>query len=213
MIGGRNLEPTARTTLTVTVGGVRELVKPLAPGPFLEFIPVPAVEAPAFVNDYFQIEVAATPPVRVGVEQFDVSSARPIMGYGDGWHEEEFNPRTGMRWRWLSEKGELRLRMPTTALARLHLEGESPLKYFSRGSRLVVRAGSVVVFDKTLSTEFSLDIPIDTDTRLLRAGPWTEETISLETDQVFAPADRSRRSADRRHLGLRIFKCELRPAQ
>ena len=147
----------------------------------------------------------------MGVEQFDVSSARPIMGYGEGWHEQEFNPRTGLRWRWLSEKSELRLRMPA-ARARLHLEGESPLKYFSRGSRLVVRAGRVVVFDKTLSEEFSLDIPIGTEASLLSAGPWTEETISLETDQVFAPADRSRRSADRRHLGLRILKCELRPA-
>jgi hypothetical protein len=34
--------------------------------------------------------------------------------------------------------------------------------------------------------------------------------IVLETDQVYAPADRSRRTADRRHLGLRIFKCELK---
>jgi hypothetical protein len=211
MIGGRNFEPAARTTLTVSVGGVRELVGPLPPGPFLRFIPVPAVEAPAIVNDYFPIDVAATPPVRVGVEQFDVSSARPIFGYGEGWHEQEFNPRTGLRWRWLSEKGELRLRMPA-ARARLHLEGESPLTYFPRGSRLVVRAGRAVVFDKTLAAEFSLDIPIDAEAGLLSTGPWTEETISLETDQVFAPADRSRRSADRRHLGLRIFKCELRPA-
>jgi hypothetical protein len=36
------------------------------------------------------------------------------------------------------------------------------------------------------------------------------EPIVLETDQVFAPADRSRRTGDQRHLGLRIFKCELK---
>ena len=73
---------------------------------------MPAVEAPAILNGYVQVDVAAIPPVRVGVEQFDVSSARPLIGYGEGWHEQEFNPRTGLRWRWLSEKGELRLRMP-----------------------------------------------------------------------------------------------------
>ena len=121
---------------------------------------------------------------------------------GAGWHEQEFNPRTGGRWRWLSERGELQLRTPTRPLT-LHLEGESPLKYFSRGSRLLVRSGDRTVFDQALSADFSLDIPVDA----------AVETISLATDQVFAPADRSRRSADRRHLGLRIFKCELRPAQ
>ncbi len=203
MIGGRNFEPTARTTLTVAVGGVtRELVDPLPPGPFLRFITLPAVDAPAILNGYVEVDVAATPPVRVGVEQFDVSSARPMMGYGEGWHEQEFNPRTGLRWRWLSEKGELRLRMPAPR-ATLHLEGESPLTYFSRGSRLVVRSSDRVVYDKSLTAEFSVNIPIDTAT----------ETISLETDQVFSPAERSSRSADRRHLGLRIFRCELRPAQ
>ena len=202
MIGGRNFEPTARTKLTVAVGGVRrELVDPLSPGPFLRFIPVPVVEAPALLNGYVQVDVAAIPPVRVGVEQFDVSSARPVMGYGEGWHEQEFNPRTGLRWRWLSEKGELRLRMPAPR-ATLHLEGESPLTYFSRGSRLVIRSSDRVVYDKSLTAEFSVNVPIDAAT----------ETISLETDQVFSPAERSSRSADRRHLGLRIFKCELRPA-
>jgi hypothetical protein len=203
MIGGRNFEPDARTTFTVALdGATRDYVAPLPPGPFLRFVDVPAADVAGVSHDYFQVAVTATPPARVAVEQFDVSSARPVVGFGDGWHEQELNPRTGLRWRWLSEKGELRLRMPA-ARATLHLEGESPLKYFSRGSRLVVRSGDRVVFDRTLSAEFSLDIPIEA----------AAETISVETDQVFAPADRSRRSADRRHLGLRIFKCELRPAQ
>jgi len=124
------------------------------------------------------------------------------MAYGDGWHEQEFNPRTGLRWRWLSERGELKVRPNTRALpAMLHLEGESPRTYFSRGSRLIVRSRDHVVFDASLASDFSLDIPISN----------VGESIVLETDQVFSPADRSwRKSADRRHLGLRIFKCELR---
>ena len=212
MIGGRNLEPSAPTFTVAFDGETRDSVDALPPGPFLRFVDVPPAGVAAAGTDYFQVTVTTTPAARVAVEQFDVSSSRPVFGYGNGWHEQELNPRTGLRWRWLSEKGELRLRIPT-ARATLHLEGESPLTYFSRGSRLVVRAGGVIVLDKTLSAEFSLDIPIDTELRLRRAGAWSEETISLETDQVFAPADRSRRSADRRHLGLRIFKCELRAGQ
>jgi hypothetical protein len=203
MIGGRNFDGAARTMLAVALGGVpRDLVDPLPPGPFLRFIDVPAAGVHLASNDYVQVTVTTTPPARVAVEQFDVSATRPVVGYGDGWHEQEFNPRTGRRWRWLSERGELRWRAPTPRLT-LHLEGESPLTYFPRGSRLVVRSGDRVLFDEPLSADFSLNIPID----------GAETPIVLETNQVFAPADRSRRSADRRYLGLRIFKCELRPRE
>jgi hypothetical protein len=41
--------------------------------------------------------------------------------------------------------------------------------------------------------------------------PEGTQVVTLETDQVFQPADRSRKSADRRHLGLRVFRCEVRP--
>ena len=74
--------------------------------------------------------------------------------------------------------------------------------YFSRGSRLVVRSRDRTVFDRMLDDDFSLDVPIE------NAG----ETIVLETDQMYVPAERSRRTGDRRHLGLRIFTCELRQA-
>ena len=96
MIGGRNFEPAARTTFTVAFDGVtRDHVEPLPPGPFLRFVDVPAAGVPGSSGDYFPVAVTATPPARVAVEQFDVSSARPVVGYGDGWHEQEFNPRTG----------------------------------------------------------------------------------------------------------------------
>jgi hypothetical protein len=211
MIGGRNFDPAARPALTVAVDGVtREVVDALPPGPFLRFVDLPAADTAAS-PDYLPVPVTTTPPARVAVEQFDVSSTRPVMGYGDGWHEQEFNPRTGLRWRWLSERGELRLRTPARRLT-LRLEGESPLTYFKRGSRLLVRLNERTVYDAPLSADFSLDIPIDAASPGSPGGRWSEQKISLETDQVFSPADRSRRSADRRHLGLRIFKCELRAA-
>ena len=84
----------------------------------------------------------------------------------------------------------------------LHVAGESPRTYFPRGSRMIARAGDRVVFDDVLASDFAVDIPI----------PNGIELVTLETDQVFQPADRSSKSADRRHLGLRIFQCVIRPA-
>src|SRR5262249_61637039 len=95
----------------------------------------------------------------IEIEQFDASRRRPIWGFGEGWHEPELNPRSGARWRWLSERGSLDLIPPPTPLT-LHIEGESPRKYFGRGSRLVIRWREAVVFDRVLVDDFSLDVPI-----------------------------------------------------
>ena len=99
-------------------------------------------------------------------------------------------------------EGALKIRSPKPAI-QLHVEGESPRRYFSRGSRLVVRVADRVLFDRTLEDDFAVDIAI----------PDGAEEITLETDQFYAPADRSRpwrKSTDQRHLGLRIYKCEFR---
>ena len=212
MIGGRNLEPTTRPHLTVTfAGAVREDVV-LPPGPFLRFVGLPFVDADRPL-EYFKISVEASPASRVAVEQFDASAARSMVGFGDGWHEQEFNPRTGVRWRWLSEQGTLRMRLPLTRISLdrrqapevvLHLEGESPLTYFPRGSMLTVRSGWRVQLTRLLNSDFALDIPI-TD-----LGPAGGSDMTLQTDQTYVPAERSSRTQDRRHLGLRIFKAELR---
>jgi hypothetical protein len=199
MIGGRNFEPTAETRVSLMFGDSPPTEFVAAPGPFLRFVPVPPLDAPESVG-YTKLTVRSSAPVRIAIEQFDASSKRTVFGFGDGWHEQELNPRTGARWRWLSERGELRFGSAAPRLT-LHLEGESPRTYFPRGSRLVARAGDRVVFDDVLMSDFALDVPIPNGTEL----------VTLETDQVFQPADRSRRSADRRHLGLRIVKCELRP--
>jgi len=199
MIGGRNFDPSVETRLSVTIGGnaPAEFVAP--PGPFLKFFPIPSVDGEGS-PDYAPVKISSSAPVRIAAEQFDASARRTLLGFGDGWHEQELNPRTGMRWRWVSERGELRFGSPTPRLT-LHVEGESPRVNFSRGSRLVVKARDGVVFDDVLTSDFAIDVAIPTGTEL----------VSIETDQVFQPADKSRRSADRRHLGLRIFKCELRP--
>ena len=200
MIGGRNLDGAARPRVVVAIDGQSpdEFVAP--PGPFLRFIPL-SFTGSEQAAAYATVTVRVSPPAPVAIEQFDASPSRPLIGFGEGWHEREFNPRTGRGWRWLSERGELPIHTRTPRVV-LHLEGESPRTYFPRASRLVVRSAGRVVYDQPLASDFSLDIPIAD----------AAEAITLETDQVFVPAERSGTLADRRQLGLRIFKCELRPA-
>src|SRR5437867_9763279 len=129
VIGGRNFE-SHPVTLGLTLAGgqfcVRSAVGPwadrwqVAPGPFVHFYdPDPTCGSRDF-PDYVSVDITATPPGRVAIEQFDASMQRSIFGFGAGWHEPEFNPRTGMRWRWLSEQGELQIRAPVRGVV-LHL--------------------------------------------------------------------------------------------
>jgi len=176
----------------------------VAPGFFLRFIPLdPGSTGRA---EFARVRIRTTPSSRTAIEQFDAASGRAVFGYGPGWLEAEFNPQNGLRWRWLTERGELRIRAPVSAAAlTLHLEGESPRKYFSHGSRLVVHAGPQTVFDQVLSSDFSIDAAVP-----LPPDGGRDVTLTLETNQVFVPAERSwRPSRDRRHLGLRIFKCAV----
>jgi hypothetical protein len=173
------------------------------PGFFLRTLDVPAF---ASGGDYLAVRVAAD-SAAIAIEQFDAGpKPRVIVGFGDGWQEQEYDATTGARWRWLSERGQLAVRSDGRALV-LNLEGDAPAKYYSRPSRLIVKAADRTVFDGTLSAGFSLDLPIPADS----IGS-SDRVITLETDQVFVPAERSRRSGDRRRLGLRIFKCRLGPA-
>jgi hypothetical protein len=210
MIGGRNLDNASHPRLTVSIGGRPFVDQALNPGPFLIVRRLPAdLVAPSDPRTYAKVTAQATSGSRVAIEQFDTSATRALTGFGEGWHEQELDPRSGVRWRWLSERGELEV-VPNVKLRAvdwvddeplmLHLEGESSRKYFSRDSVLTVRSGDQRLLTMPITEDFSVDIPI---TRL---------PIVLETDQVFSPADRSRRSADRRHLGLRIFKAEVRKA-
>ena len=117
-------------------------------------------------------------------------------------HEAELNPVTGQRWRWLSDHGELQYVMPGSG-GTLRLAGESPRKYYARDSRLIVRAGTEVLLDTTVSEDFAVDVKV----------PATRQpaTLVVETDQTHVPAEsRWRRSPDHRVLCLRIVTCELR---
>jgi hypothetical protein len=73
------------------------------------------------------------------------------------------------------------------------------LTYFARIGADVRRPR--VVLTRVLNADYSID---------LRSASLDSAPIA-GTDQVFSPADsRWLKSADRRHLGLRIFKAEIR---
>ena len=198
-IGGRNL---GGHPATVDIDSTRGHIATVtaAPGFFAQLVAVPMLGRTG-PRPFERLDIRVAPRSAIALEQFNASDRdHPILAFGDGWQEQEYNPGTGLRWRWVSDHGDL-LVSPSHSPMLLKVEGESPRKYFGRGSRVVVRAGSRVVFDETLSNDFSLTIPIDDSSGLIR----------LETDQTFVPAERRlQRTLDRRRLGLRIYRCQVR---
>lgn len=199
VIGGREFDPSARPRITVAAGDSWSQTFAAAPGFFLRSWPLPRDAVVLSAGRYVPVTVTADGTARVAIEQFDASASRTVFGYADGWNEQEYNPDTGLRWRWMSERGDLQVRWQTNGAAILRLDGESPRKYFARGSRLTIEADGRTVFDEVLSSDFSLHVPL--------AQP--VGTITLQSDQFYVPAERTRRSRDRRHLALRIFNCEI----
>ncbi len=203
VLGGRNFEPTVRPTLTAIVGGRAVVMEPLAPGSFLRILRLPR-DISDVTTGYVPVELRTDPPAHVGIEQFDVSTSRAVVGFGDGWHEREFDPATGQLWRWLSDRAELEY-LTNGQAATLRIRGETPLRDYSKPSRVVVRVGNRILSDTVVADDFTIDVQVPSATE--------PATLVVETDQTHVPAEnRWRRTADRRKLGLRVYSCALRPA-
>ena len=152
--------------------------------------------------------MAADQP-KVAIEQFDVQSAdRPVFGFAEGWHEPEYNPTLGRKWRWMTDRGVLRVRGAGRPLV-LRLAGELPARMplLSRRAYVKISAGGREVLSDSVSSPFEVRVQIPAE---LVSSP--DAAITIETDRVVVPADGMRRSPDRRRLGLQIFEYELRPA-
>ncbi len=205
LVGGRNLSltgPAAHVRVAIDARTIGELT--VAPGFFMRLFNLPA-GALAGVGDYATVAISADQP-NTAIEQFDVQSAdRVVFGFGDGWHEQEYNPATGVRWRWLSDRAVLRVHASGRPLM-LTLSGEPPRVYFWKPSHIKISAGGRIVAEETLSNGFSVQVRVPAE---LLTGD--ESTITIETDQTYVPAEGFRRSPDRRRLGLRVFDCDLRP--
>jgi Protein of unknown function (DUF2723) len=213
VIGGRNLaaagQGASRVIMTVDGHEVEQIVA--SPGSFLRLTTLPAgtTNGP---DRLAKVEVAATPAspgavANIAIEQFNVQRVGEVVwGFETGWQEAEFNPTTGLRWRWMSDRADIAVYETSHDLV-LTLAGESPRRYFSQAPKVVVRAGTHVLAEESPSDDFKIGVRVPAEA--LRAANFR---LTVETSETFVPAERSA-SPDRRRLGLRIFNVTLEKAK
>lgn len=213
MVGGGFIDPgissrpQAPVSFELAIDGVTAATWMLEAGRFLHFFDVPSGLASGG-EGYATLTIAArTPggaPAPVAVRQFDIQPAeRLIYGLGEGWHDEEYDNVTGLRWRWTSERSVVRVAPARDA--RLVLRGESPLRYFGEPPNV-----RIVVNGKTISSFQPAD---DFVHEALVPGHELESAggaIAIEVDRVYLPAE-AEGSADARRLGLRLFEIAVHP--
>jgi hypothetical protein len=214
MVGGRHLgapgDPAANFTLSIDGTVVEQWPLTVEERNFLRFIPLPQ-GLPSGPGAYADLTVSTeaspgeAPRAAVAVRQFDVQPASSfVYGFGPGWHEEEYESATGLRWRWTSERSVLQTR-GSSGDVRITVRGESPLRYFNEPPTVRITAGgrSVAQFRPAADFEWSAIVP--SDLVALSNGE-----IAVETDRVYLPGE-AEGTEDERHLGLRVFECTLDP--
>jgi hypothetical protein len=148
--------------------------------------------------------VAGRPTSEVAVRQFDIQPANTLIwGFGEGWHEAEFDTASGLRWRWTSERSVLRV--ATDEGVRLELRGQSPLLYLDTPPRIRITAGAREVAQLRPSDDFTWRVDVTAEDIASSGG-----AIAIETEQVYLPGQ-AEGTADTRRLGLRLFDVEIRP--
>jgi hypothetical protein len=204
LLGGRNMGGPCGTAalVTVLVDG-REIHRfPTRAGEV--FSHVLRLPPGTFAGDglFAQVDVRAEDTsgegrqVDVAFEQFDLQSAgNAVVGLGAGWFEPEYDDREGFSFRWMSEHATVRVESFDRDVM-LQVRGESPMRYFARPSKIVIRSGAEVLHSGQLNEDF--DIGVRVPARMLRANGGA---IDLESSQSFVP-DRRNGSGD-----LRAWMC------
>jgi hypothetical protein len=204
VVGGRHLQaPSGGPAIVdLTLDGAaidRWTVTPNDPV-FLRFLDLPAI--PGRGGDYATLTIRS-PGAPIAIRQFDLQPvSRAIFGYGPGWHDEELEPATGLRWRWTADRAVLRIRAPAGGV-RLRLRGESPLRYFDSPPTLTVSAGARVIERLQPAADWTWEIDVPPDAMAASGGD-----VVIETNHVFVPSEITG-SPDTRRLGLRVFAVSL----
>ena len=142
------------------------------------------------------------PPGELAIRQFDIHrESGSMLAFDRGWHEDEYNPATGLRWRWSSDRSDLFV--VAGADTTLVLRGESPLKYFAEPPIVRVTTGATTLGEFRPDADFEWRIPIPRVT-MPRGGGVV--TVSLDRAYLPGPAEGT---SDTRRLGLRIFGATL----
>lgn len=214
VVGGRHLgtagDPPARFELAVD-GVVRDAwTLTLEDTNFLRFLDLPEGIAGGD-GDFARVTIVARTDggdirrAAVAVRQFDIQSAQDMVyGFGEGWHEAEYDPASGRSWRWTSDRSVLRFKGPPHPI-RLSLRGESPLRYFDTPPTVRVTAAGRVIgeFSPSADFEWSVDVPA---ADVVNAGG----AIAVECNRVYLPGE-AEGTADARRLGLRLYDVRVSP--
>ena len=201
MIGGRNLVPNgALAQLRIAVDGTTIDQATIQPGFFLRML---ALSAPKGAGDYAEVTVESDNQ-QLAIEQFDAQpGGRVVFGFGEGWNEQEYNPATGVLWRWSTDRSAIRVRAEGHSVA-LTLRGEVEA---AASSHVVVRAGDTVAAEFDVGRSFSRTVLIPA-----ASLPGPEDVIAIESSAWSVPAEQRWRSKDRRRLGLKLLECQVTPA-
>jgi len=214
MIGGRHLGsgsgPDARVSVRIDGREIETWTVAASAPSFLRFIPLPAgalaCGAPWCVLEVQAAIAGGAATELVAMDQFDLQAPdTPMLGFGEGWQEPEYEPARGLSWRWASERAVLRT-SPTDRDVELQIVGESPRRYFDRPSRVAATAGGTQLWNIDAGSDFAWSFRVPAAALTSSGG-----AITIETDQFFRPADRGQ-GADRRALGLRIYLVKIKPA-
>jgi hypothetical protein len=205
VIGGRNLGTDPNTTLALTLAGQDVASWQLPPGFFAHEVRVPpgVFDRPAA---YIPLEVSARSAGRtpVSLEQFDVQGpGTPMLAFHEGWQEPEYNPRTGMAWRWMSERAVVWVR-PLDRDVTLTLRGESPARYFGAPVHVKISANGREIASMDLAADFTRDIVLPADALAQADG-----RVTIESSRFFVPGGPGG-GGDQRHLALRIYSISVR---
>lgn len=212
MIGGSYLGagPAPAVAMTADIDGVPvgewtfETSEPGAS--FLRFLTLPS-GVPDGQGSYARLRLTARsstsgqPTPEVAIRQFDVQSDRPMLGFAEGWYQDESDPATGLRWRWTSDRASVRIVAPGGV--SLVIRGESPMKYYDEAPRVRVRAGDRLLAEYHPDADFTWQVPVPADALAASDG-----TIVIEMDRAYLPGQ-VEGTGDTRRLGLRIFECAI----
>lgn len=142
----------------------------------------------------------------VAIRQFDI---QPVTGlvfaFDEGWHEDELDNTSGLRWRWSSGRSVLRVVPPQDI--RVTLRGESPLKYLPEPPIVRVRAGERVVAQARPAADFEWTFDVGREDVRASGG-----RIAIETEPVYLPGV-AEGTVDTRELGLRLFTIDVVPSR
>jgi hypothetical protein len=230
VIGGRNLggpgAPTARFALRLGDRLLDTWEVAAAPGFFVRSATIdpsttgvgaanpPSGASAAPLDEFVVTATAADGSTRVvpaAIEQFGLQPLDTVQfAFAEGWHEDELQPRTGLRWRWSSGESWIQV-WPADRDVRIRLGAESPLKTFDDPPIVTLTAGGRELARATPGDAFTIEAIVPA--AVLRAA---DGRIVLRSNRTFVPAEHvgagDPRHGDRRALGLRVFEASVTDA-